>query len=113
MIEFFLSFLACIVILVGLFFGFFILLGVLRGLPYIFKGLAARWSDDPCNAVRGLPPRILTPVKGFFVIVVALLAFLIFSALFTPRPNVPSSLQVGFEQSRAAARENMDWIKNH
>jgi hypothetical protein len=52
MVEFFLSFLACIAILVGLFFGFFILLGVLRGLPYIAQGLAARWSDDPIKAVR-------------------------------------------------------------
>jgi hypothetical protein len=52
MVEFLLAFVACILILVGLFFGFFILLGILGGLPYVAKGLAARWSDNPIRDVR-------------------------------------------------------------
>ena len=51
MVEFFLSFIACIFILIALFYGFFVVLGILRGQPYVAQGLASRWSDDPIKAV--------------------------------------------------------------
>jgi hypothetical protein len=113
MIALFFSFVVFIVMLYGAFLLLCIFLGILRGLPSIGRGLAARWSDDPCNEVRGLPPRLITPVKALFLVGIALLALVIFGQMFAPRPYVDTALQAGFDQSRASALEQRNWYKNH
>jgi len=45
------EFLVCIVLLIVLYYGFFFVAGILRGLPYIGRGLSARWSDNPIRDV--------------------------------------------------------------